>query len=374
MTLAIDLVGTNFESGTKTYNINFCKHLSKQKFKKKIYIFLTKNYHNELNISNPNIIFILKSNFFENTLLRILWMQLILPFELKKLKVEKFFAPMNICPLFLKFSKIKITLGLHSNLPWLNFNNMPGNPIKKILTKYFMERSIKISDKIIVCSLYAKKEIKKLLNIRFKKIYPVYLGVDEKLLNRSRNKSYIKNFNYKNYIFSVISCSRYHNIINLLKAFKSYKVKNKCNLRFLIILQILDKKYFSEIKDFIKNNSLEKEVIILHNIKNKYLANLYRQASLYVFTSYSEVFGLTSLEAMSQKCPVIISNKSALKEINNNSALYFDPDKIDEIEYLISKTLKIKNLRKKLIKKGLHHSRKFSWQTTLSKTQKILDI
>ena len=77
---------------------------------------------------------------------------------------------------------------------------------------------------------------------------------------------------------------------------------------------------------------------------------------------------------MSQKCPVIISNKSALKEINNNSALYFDPDKIDEIEYLISKTLKIKNLRKKLIKKGLHHSRKFSWQTTLSKTQKILDI
>ena len=89
MTLAIDLVGTNFESGTKTYNINFCKHLSKQKFKKKIYIFLTKNYHNELNISNPNIIFILKSNFFENTLLRILWMQLILPFELKKLKVEK---------------------------------------------------------------------------------------------------------------------------------------------------------------------------------------------------------------------------------------------------------------------------------------------
>ncbi len=374
MTLAIDLVGTNFESGTKTYNINFCKHLLKQKFRKKIYIFLTKNYHKELNIDNPNIIFILKSNYFENTLLRILWMQLILPFELKKLKVANFFAPMNICPLFLKFSKIKITLGLHSNLPWLYFKSMPGNIVKKILIKYFMERSINISDKIIVCSLYAKKEIKKLLNIRSKKIYPVYLGVDEKLLNRSRNKSYIKNFNYKNYIFSVISCSRYHNIINLLKAFKSYKVKNKCNLRFLMILQILDKKYFSEIKNFIKNNFLEKEVIILHNIKNKYLANLYRRASLYVFTSYSEVFGLTSLEAMSQKCPVIISNKSALKEINNNSALYFDPDKIDEIEYLISKTLKIKNLRKKLIKKGLYHSRKFSWQTTLSKTQKILDI
>ena len=52
--------------------------------------------------------------------------------------------------------------------------------------------------------------------------------------------------------------------------------------------------------------------MILHNIGCKYLVNLYRYASLYLFTSYSEVFGLTSLEAMSQKCPVLISNKSAL--------------------------------------------------------------
>lgn len=374
MTLAIDLVGTNFESGTKTYNINFCKHLSKLKLKKRIYIFLTKNYYKELKINNPKIIFIIKSNYFENTLLRILWMQLILPFELKKLKVEKFFAPMNICPLVLKFSKIKLTLGLHSNLPWVYFKNMPGNIFKKTLIKYFMEKSIIASDKLIVCSFYAKKEIKKLLNLKSKNIYPVYLGVDENLLNRSRNKNYIKNFNYKNYIFSVISCSRYHNIINLLKAFRAYKIKNKSKLRFVIILQVLDKKYFSEIKYFIKNNFLKEDIVILQNIKNRYLANLYKKASIYIFTSYSEVFGLTSLEAMSQKCPVIISNKSALPEINHNSALYFHPDKIDEIEYLISKTIEIKKLRKKLVKRGLHHSQKFTWNTTLKKTKKILDI
>ena len=41
MTVAIDFVGTNLESGTKTYNINFCKYLSK-KNKTKTYIFVTK--------------------------------------------------------------------------------------------------------------------------------------------------------------------------------------------------------------------------------------------------------------------------------------------------------------------------------------------
>ena len=38
MTIAIDMVGTNLRSGTRTYNINFCKYLSKKKLKNKIYI------------------------------------------------------------------------------------------------------------------------------------------------------------------------------------------------------------------------------------------------------------------------------------------------------------------------------------------------
>ena len=74
--------------------------------------------------------------------------------------------------------------------------------------------------------------------------YPIYLGLDRKLLDYSYNKNYLKNLNYKNYIFSVISCARYHNIVNLLKAFKSFKDKDNINLRFIMIVQILDKKIF----------------------------------------------------------------------------------------------------------------------------------
>lgn len=374
MTVAIDFVGTNLESGTKTYNINFCKYLSKKKINKKIYIFITKNYFRELKTKNPKISYVIKSNYLENPILRLLWMQLILPFELNKLKVEKFFAPMNICPLILSLTNINVVLGLHSNLPWTYFEYMPGNFFKKFLTKYFMRKSIEISNELIVCSFYAKKEIKKLLNVKSKKIYPIYLGLDRKLLDYSYNKNYIKNLDYKNYIFSVISCARYHNIINLLKAFKSFKDKNKINLRFIMIVQILDKKYFNEIKNFIKRNFFKEEVLILHNIQNKYLINLYRKASLYIFTSYSEVFGLTSLEAMSQRCPVIISNKSALPEINSNSSLYFDPDNIVEIEDLITKTLKNNYLKKKFVKRGMSHVKKFQWEITVKKTKKILGI
>ena len=54
-------------------------------------------------------------------------MQFILPVDLKLKGIEKLFSPMIICPILSKYFKIKVILGLHSNLPWLYFNLMPGN-------------------------------------------------------------------------------------------------------------------------------------------------------------------------------------------------------------------------------------------------------
>ena len=52
MNTAIDMVGTNLESGTKTYNLNFCKHLAQKELNKKIYIFACKDFVNQSKISN----------------------------------------------------------------------------------------------------------------------------------------------------------------------------------------------------------------------------------------------------------------------------------------------------------------------------------
>ena len=81
------MVGTSLGSGTKTFNLNFCEYLISSKVKNKIYIFISDDYIKKIsNNTNTNIIFIKKSKILKNTLLRILWMQIVLPFELKRLK------------------------------------------------------------------------------------------------------------------------------------------------------------------------------------------------------------------------------------------------------------------------------------------------
>ena len=236
-----------------------------------------------------------------------------------------------------------------------------------------MEISVRVCDRLIVDSDFAKSEIIKLLNINEKKVFSIYLGIDKKFLSEKKNYFFLENFEYKDYIISVLSCVRYHNIINLLKGFKLLKKENNISLRFIFALQILDKKYFEEIKKFVRDNFNKDEIIFLHNLNNNFLINLYKNAKFYIFSSYCEVFGLTSLEAMSQGCPVIISNRSALMEINADAVEYFNPDNENDIKDSMYKILFDENYKDKIIKKGKIHYKKFNWEETVSKTLKILN-
>ncbi len=375
MITGIDMIGTPLESGTRTYNLNFCEYINKLNFKQKIYVFISKDYiKNISNKDNPNIEYIVKSKFLSNIIIRVLWMQLILPFELKKLNINQLYSPMNLAPIFLKLFNIKLILTLHSNLPWVFFNKMPGNLIRNFFTRILMEISISVCDKLIVNSNFAKNEIMKLLKIQENKIHVVYLGIGKNYLAKNANEHYLKNLDYKNYVLSVLSCVKYHNIINLLKAFKLLDKKHSINLKFIFVLQILDKEYFKEIVKFIDNNFEKGKIIFFHNLENSYLVNLYKNAHFYIFSSYSEVFGLTSLEAMSQKCPVIISKSSALPEINGKAAIYFDPDNELDIKNAMEKVLTNVDYRNELINKGNIHLKNYNWENTVKETLKILEI
>jgi glycosyltransferase involved in cell wall biosynthesis len=255
-------------------------------------------------------------------------------------------------------------------LPWVYFDLMPGNFLKNFITKKLMEISIYTCDILIVNSIFAKKEIVKSLKLKKKNIQVVYLGIN-KYFFLKKNQKKIKKFNYnQKYILSVISCVKYHNIINLLKAYNLFSKEN--DVKLVLVLQVLDKNYFLHIKKFIKKYSLEKKILIFSDLNHSQLPELYKNAKAYVFTSYCEVFGLTSLEAMSQRTPVAISKNSALPEINKQAAIYFDPDNIDSISSALKNVVFNKKIRKKLIYKSKNLIKKYNVKKNIKKTLNII--
>lgn len=106
--------------------------------------------------------------------------------------------------------------------------------------------------------------------------------------------------------------------------------------------------------------------VIQRNYKDHELGEYYRAATLFVFPSLYEGFGIPTLEAMSCGCPVILANSSCLKEIGGNAALYFEPNDAQSLLMQIQSLIENETLRKELISKGYEREKEFTWKKTAS--------
>jgi len=101
------------------------------------------------------------------------------------------------------------------------------------------------------------------------------------------------------------------------------------------------------------------------------LAEYYMNATMLVYPSVYEGFGLPVLEAMANGCPVACSNTSSLPEVGGDAAYYYSPDDVDSIRDTIESAVSdIRTLRVK-IQDGYQRAKSFSWQETAGKTIKI---
>jgi glycosyltransferase involved in cell wall biosynthesis len=95
---------------------------------------------------------------------------------------------------------------------------------------------------------------------------------------------------------------------------------------------------------------------------------IYSGASIFVFPSLYEGFGLAPLEAMSCGAPVICSNRTSLPEVVGEAALSFDPDNIREIVQDMHSVLTNNELQADLRARSLKRAAQFNWRKTAIET------
>ncbi len=107
------------------------------------------------------------------------------------------------------------------------------------------------------------------------------------------------------------------------------------------------------------------------------LAALYSAATLFVFPSECEGFGLPVIEAMACGTPVVTSNVSSLLEATGDAALLVYPYDVSAIADAIARVLNDAALREQLRERGLERAKEFSWNTVAQQTcaayQQVLD-
>lgn len=106
---------------------------------------------------------------------------------------------------------------------------------------------------------------------------------------------------------------------------------------------------------------------------DKELAELYKNALLYVYPSRIEGFGLPPLEAMSAGVPVAASDIPSLKEILGDSAAFFDPKDSENMATVISDLIDSSEKRASHIEKGTQHIKRYSWSKMAVAIQTIYE-
>ena len=121
----------------------------------------------------------------------------------------------------------------------------------------------------------------------------------------------------------------------------------------------------------IKQGSLIEKIIFPGYVPYNQIPLMYNAATLFLYPSLRESFGLPILEAMACGTPVITSNTSSMPEIAADAAAIIDPFNYLELADAIKSLMKNESLRNNYIEKGLQRVKGFTWR---SSAEKLVDI
>jgi len=239
----------------------------------------------------------------------------------------------------------------------------PDQFYKNDNTSELKKNAVKKADHIICISKNTQNDLINLFNVDIKKTTVIYLGfsLDQQIIKNPKKLN-------KPYLLYVGKREGYKNFKRFLEAYSSNEIKNF----FDIIIFGGGKINKEEIKMFDK---LEISRTSFKQIDgdDSVLAGYYKNASLFVYPSLYEGFGIPPLEAMSFGCPVVCSNTSSMPEVVGDAALLFNPYSVESIRENIICALYDEKIRSSLIAKGQKQVKKFTWKKCAEQTYKVYE-
>lgn len=282
-----------------------------------------------------------------------------------------YFDPFFLTLPIIKSHKRVVTV--HDLTPILFPQHFPAG-IKGIAKWEIQKMNLKRSDMLITDSLTSQKDVARILKIKKKKISVAYLAAAEEFQRFKMQDLRIKEIKAKynlpeKFVLYVGDLTWNKNIPALIEAIK------EINLTLVLVGKAVTQPEIDPSnkwnKDLIRVQKMirnDKRFIKLGFVPTDDLVKLYNIATVFVFPSIYEGFGLPVIEAMQSGCPVVLSQEGCMKEIGGDAVFYVNPFNVNSIANGIGEVFYTIKLQKELSQKGLEQSKKFSWKSTAEAT------
>jgi glycosyltransferase involved in cell wall biosynthesis len=295
------------------------------------------------------------------------WEQIKLPMAIKKEKIDILHCTANTSPLF---TSVPTVLTLHDVI-FLEETKLRGNYYQNIGNIYrslVVGMVIKKIKNVLTVSNSEKIQIIKHLKIEPNKLKVVYNGVDGAFKKMEKAEIELIKNKYKlpeEFILFFGNSAQKKNSLETIKGYVHYFQNGKGPKLPLIIAGAFEEYLQSILHKINPPPEVASHIKSIGYIPFSEQPALYNLASLFLYTSKRESFGLPILESMACGTPVISSQTSSMPEIAGSAALLIDPSDSMSIGSGISKVLENRDFRESLIMAGYQRASQFKWENTV---------
>jgi glycosyltransferase involved in cell wall biosynthesis len=266
--------------------------------------------------------------------------------------------------------KSRFVITLHDVIPYV----IPQSVARGYLDLFSNQvpRAAESADAIITVSEHSRQDICRFLNVPAGKVFVTHLAAEEMYqpLNRAAAKEFIARHYgiVQDYVLYVGGIGPRKNIERAIEAFASARPHLSRETKLVIAGRTGAGSTQAELERLAVRCGIRGEVIFPGQLPVRSMPYLYNAASLFVYPSQYEGFGLPPLEAMACGIPTIASNSSSIPEVVADGALLADPHDHEQWCESIYSVLEDEELSRALSEQGLRRSRNFSWGKTARET------
>jgi glycosyltransferase involved in cell wall biosynthesis len=296
---------------------------------------------------------------------RIPYEQAVLPWLLPG-RVDLLHAPVNVVPLL---AAVPAVVTVHD----LAFMAMPERflPAKRRYLETFTRLTMRKARHVIADSAHTRADLITLLGVPPERVTAVPLGVnrdfhppDEEARTLFRARENLPG----RYLLYLGTLEPRKNLVALVRAYARLR---KRGLEWPLVLAGGKGWLYEDIFRAVEEEGLAEHVRFPGYVRYEDQPLWYGCATLFVYPSTYEGFGLPVLEAMACGAPVVASNASSLPEAAGDAALLVDPHDEEALAAAVERLAGDGALRADLAARGLARAALFPWSRTAAETVRV---
>ena len=231
------------------------------------------------------------------------------------------------------------------------------------------------AERVIFISEISRGIIAKKLHIPARKTVVIHHGTSPAFRAAARREgiapaTWVK----RPYLLSVSQIRQHKNYPRLVEAFISLvRPGTACDLDLVILGAIEDAAAGARMRELIRGAGMEDRIHLPGAVPHQELPAWYAGATLFVFPSLLETFGLPLVEAMASGLPVVAANAPAIPEIVGDAGIYFDPWSPESMASAIRQVLDDRSLAGELSRRSIERARQFSWVEGARQTVRVFE-